>query len=390
MKNVPSPKAARSGSLPHRQLEKRPFIGVGVIVIRAGRVLLGKRKNAHGAGCWQFPGGHLEYGESIDACARRELYEETGLSIVRSHKGPYTNDVFEAEGKHYVTLFVVADQTVGQARCKEPHKCAGWDWFAWSDLPKPHFLPIANLSKQGFSIDGTVSPAAHIMVETAEMGCLERAAHQQRYFKTGTGEYGAGDIFFGIRVPELRQLARHHRGAPMEVIEDLLQAPVHEQRQLALFLLVQRFKAANARERDGIVDFYLANTAHINNWDLVDCSAHAILGEHLLDRKRDLLYRLAEAPSLWERRIAIVATWHFIRAGQTQETFHLASRLLQDQEDLIHKATGWMLREAGKRDEDRLIEFLDRHVHQMPRTMLRYAIERLPDAKRRSYLNKST
>jgi 8-oxo-dGTP diphosphatase len=132
---------------------KRPYIGVAVIVVRKGRVLLGKRKNTHGAGTWQFPGGHLEYGESIEACARRELMEETGLSIKALRVGPFTNDFFEEEKKHYVTLFVIADRTTGDPVVKEPDKCEGWDWFPWLQLPRPRFLPIVNLLKQNFTID---------------------------------------------------------------------------------------------------------------------------------------------------------------------------------------------------------------------------------------------
>lgn len=132
---------------------KRPYIGVAVIVVRQGRVLLGKRINAHGAGTWQFPGGHLEYGESIEACARRELMEETGLSIETLHLGPFTNDFFEAEKKHYVTLFVIADQTTGDPVVREPEKCERWGWFFWAQLPRPRFLPIVNLLKQNFTID---------------------------------------------------------------------------------------------------------------------------------------------------------------------------------------------------------------------------------------------
>jgi len=133
--------------------QKRPYIGVAVIVVRQGRVLLGKRINAHGAGTWQFPGGHLEYGETIEACARRELMEEAGLSIGSLRLGPFTNDFFEAEKKHYVTLFVIADQTTGDPVVREPEKCERWDWFPWAQLPRPHFLPIVNLLKQNFTID---------------------------------------------------------------------------------------------------------------------------------------------------------------------------------------------------------------------------------------------
>jgi 8-oxo-dGTP diphosphatase len=136
-----------------RSNRKRPYIGVAVIVIRQGRVLLGKRKNSHGAGTWQFPGGHLEYGESIEACARRELMEETGLTIDTLRYGPFTNDFFEAEEKHYVTLFVIADRTTGEPMVREPDKCERWDWFPWAQLPTPRFLPILNLLKQNFTID---------------------------------------------------------------------------------------------------------------------------------------------------------------------------------------------------------------------------------------------
>jgi 8-oxo-dGTP diphosphatase len=130
---------------------KRPFIGVGIIVPRKGSVLLGKRKNSHGEGAWQFPGGHLEYGESIVACAQRELFEETGLSIVDFSLGPYTNDIFEKEGKHYVTLFVMAHRTIGEVEVKEPDKCECWQWFPWSNLPRPRFLPITHLLEQNFT-----------------------------------------------------------------------------------------------------------------------------------------------------------------------------------------------------------------------------------------------
>ena len=135
------------------QSKQRPYIGVAVILIRDGRVLLGKRKHGHGAGTWQFPGGHLEYGESIADCARRELFEETGLSVINLRNGPFTNDFFKNEGKHYVTLFMIGDHQTGEARVKEPDKCERWEWFAWSDMPKPHFLPIVNLLRQGYSID---------------------------------------------------------------------------------------------------------------------------------------------------------------------------------------------------------------------------------------------
>ncbi|BBO87848.1 DNA alkylation repair protein [Desulfosarcina ovata] len=367
---------------------KRPRIGVGVIVIRNGRVLLGKRKNSHGAGTWQFPGGHLEYGESIEACARRELHEETGLSISRLRMGPFTNDIFEKEQKHYVTLFVIAEGTEGDPEVKEPHKCECWEWFRWSAMPTPHFLPITNLLKQNFSIADAEDPAAAITAEMTAMASADQATQLQRFFKTGPGEYAEGDRFLGIKVPRLRQLAKKHAPASMAAIESLLCSPVHEARQLALFLLIGRFQKADPDGQAAIVDFYLAHTRWINNWDLVDCSAHTILGAFLLRRKRGVLYRLVQSENLWERRIAMVATWQFIRAGEIADTMELAARLLQDREDLIHKAAGWMLREAGKHDERALTAFLDTHCLQMPRTMLRYAIERLPEPRRLAFLKR--
>lgn len=366
--------------------ENRPYIGVAVIVVREGRVLLGKRKNAHGAGTWQFPGGHLEYGESIESCARRELFEETGMTIVSMRRGPFTNDFFENERKHYVTLFMIADQTNGEAMRMEPDKCDGWEWFPWSELPKPHFLPVANLLAQHFSILPQPSPAAFIKDEMAAMASPQRATVLRRYFKTGPGEYAEGDVFIGVRVPELRKLVKKHRTADMVVIEDLLRSPVHEHRQAALFLLIQRFRSAGVDGQAAIVDFYLSHTEYVNNWDLVDCSAHAIVGAFLLHRDKGILYRLVRSPRLWERRIAIVATWHFIRAGHVGDTLKLAARLLADTEDLIHKSVGWMLREVGKQDESALLAFLEAHYRQIPRTTLRYAIERFPQPRRRSFL----
>ncbi len=366
--------------------KKRPYIGVALIVIRQGLVLLGKRRNAHGAGTWQFPGGHLEYGESIEACARRELFEETGLSVTNLRMGPFTNDFFENEGKHYVTLFMLGDHTTGEARVKEPDKCERWDWFHWSEMPKPHFLPIVNLLRKNFSIDPDRSPANRIKSDLAALANQERAQKHRRFFKTGPGEYAEGDIFLGIKVPELRRLAKQHSGIEMAGIEDLLRSPVHEHRQLALFLLIQRFEKANDKTRAEIADFYLANTEYINNWDLVDCSAHTILGAFVYERDKAILYRLVHSANLWERRIAIVATWHFIRRGQVGDTLKLAALLIDDSQDLIHKSVGWMLREAGKRDETALVAFLEAHYGQMPRTMLRYAIERFPATRRRLLL----
>lgn len=213
-----------------------------------------------------------------------------------------------------------------------------------------------------------------------------KAAVLQRFFKTGPGQYGAGDVFVGVTVPQTRQVARQQLAMSSENIEQLLQSPIHEERLLALLILVEQFGRGTVAQRRAIVRLYLAQTDRINNWDLVDLTADKILGRWLEDRSRRPLYRLAVSKNIWERRIAIVSTFHFIRQGEYRDTLALAEILLHDQHDLIHKAVGWMLREVGKRDEAVLRQFLDAHAAVMPRTMLRYAIERLPPAARAHYM----
>jgi 3-methyladenine DNA glycosylase AlkD len=212
------------------------------------------------------------------------------------------------------------------------------------------------------------------------------AAHSLRFFKTGPGEYGEGDRFLGIRVPVLRKLARQCSGESLKEVENLLQSPWHEERLFALLRLVRRFETGPEAERRQICNLYLDNTRFINNWDLVDSSAHRILGPWLMERDRGLLHRLAGSDNLWERRIAVMATLHFIRHRQFDDTLKIACQLLDDTEDLIHKAVGWMLREIGKREQTVSEAFLHRHYRQMPRTMLRYAIERFPEPLRKQYL----
>lgn len=214
------------------------------------------------------------------------------------------------------------------------------------------------------------------------------AAILQTFFKTGPGQYGEGDVFIGVRVPALRAVCVGCREAPLPVVLTLLRSNVHEERALALLLLVEAFERSGPRDRKSIYELYLANTAFINNWDLVDASAAPIVGGHLSDKSRAPLTRLAKSSSLWERRIAIVATHHFIRRGDLTETFRIADLLLDDEHDLIHKAVGWMLREAGKRDEAAERRFLDDRAARMPRTMLRYAIERFPEADRQRYMKR--
>jgi len=212
------------------------------------------------------------------------------------------------------------------------------------------------------------------------------AGHSQRFFKTGLGQYGEGDQFLGIRVPVLREQAKKLKDTSLAEAGTLLKSAYHEERLCALLLLVQKFSQGNAMDQKAIYELYLKNTRYINNWDLVDLSAYLIVGPYLADKDRRPLYTLARSKSLWERRIAIIATFHFIKHNQYADTLDIARLLLTDQEDLIHKATGWMLREVGKRNPVVEREFLKTHYLRMPRTMLRYAIEKFPENERLKYL----
>ncbi len=220
----------------------------------------------------------------------------------------------------------------------------------------------------------------------ADMGDDAIAAHSARFFKTGPGEYGEGDVFRGIRVGPLRRVARQCRGLPIDEALTLLASEWHEDRLLALIILVDTFKRGDSATQRVIYNAYLSNTDRVNNWDLVDASAHKIVGPFLHHRSRSRLYVLAGSASLWERRIAIIATLYFIRLGEFVDTLAIAKILVTDPEPLIHKAVGWMLREVGKRDLAAEEGFLMRHYRSMPRTMLRYAIERFPEPRRRAYL----
>ncbi len=230
------------------------------------------------------------------------------------------------------------------------------------------------------------STVADIRVQVRELSDPRVAEHSQRFFKTGPGEYGEGDTFVGVRVPALRRLAQQHRGVSLRVAERLLQSPIHEERLLALFILVKRYEHSNATGRKEVFDLYQRNMRFVNSWDLVDSSAHKIIGDFLRNRSRRLLRRLAKSGVLWERRIAIISTMAYINDGEFGETFKIAEELLRDDEDLIHKAVGWMLREIGNRDRKVEEAFLKKHYKAMPRTMLRYAIEKLPETKRRRFL----
>jgi len=218
----------------------------------------------------------------------------------------------------------------------------------------------------------------------------ERAAHLQRYFKTGEGEYGEGDIFLGLRVPVVRKIARKYRTISLETATGFLQSQFHEERLFALIVLVDCFGKASEKDKEKIYNLYLNNTEYINNWDLVDISAGKIVGASLFNRNIEPVYILAKSKNLWERRIAIMATSYFITKNEFDDTLKIAEIMLKDKEDLIHKAVGWMLREIGKRDIEAEESFLKKHYQHMPRTMLRYAIEKFPEEKRQWYLkNKS-
>jgi 3-methyladenine DNA glycosylase AlkD len=233
-----------------------------------------------------------------------------------------------------------------------------------------------------------VKNSDEIIAMLQRLGDPEIAAHYRRFFKTGPGQYGEGDIFLGIRVPVVRECAREFRGAGLTVALDLLESPFHEVRLLALIMMIEMFSEAKDQcQREEIFRAYQEKSPRINNWDLVDCSAEHIIGAYLFPRERDVLFNLARSEGLWERRIAIMATFHFIRRGDFGDTLAIAEMLLRDWEDLIHKAVGWMLREVGKRDIGRLRGFLGRHLTEMPRTMLRYAIERFPEEERQLYLH---
>ena len=201
-----------------------------------------------------------------------------------------------------------------------------------------------------------------------------------RFFKTGKGQYGEGDKFLGVTVPNIREVAKEYKDVNFDIIKELIHSPWHEMRMCALLILVNNSKKEVTKET---FDFYLSQSKHINNWDLVDLSAPQIVGQYLLDKNRDILYRLSESDLLWDNRIAIVSTLTFIRNNDLNDTYKLSLKMMKHQHDLMHKSIGWMLREAGKRDEKRLYDFVMEHKSIMPRTMLRYSIEKFtPDIRK--------
>ena len=227
-----------------------------------------------------------------------------------------------------------------------------------------------------------------IIDELKALGKEEKRLVLQRFFKTGEGQYGYGDKFLGIPVPLTRGVAKEHKDATDDTIKSLLRSEWHEVRLCALLIMVEKVRRADEDVRRRMFDLYLANTGRINNWDLVDLSAPQIVGCFLKQKPRDILYNLADSPLLWDNRIAIVATFAFIKDHDLDDTFRLALRLMNHPHELIHKAVGWMLREAGKRDMLRLRLFVDDHYADMPRTMLRYAIERYPEEERKEVIGR--
>ena len=230
-----------------------------------------------------------------------------------------------------------------------------------------------------------MSTLADAKAELARMADPAKAQVLQRFFKTGKGQYGEGDVFIGVTVPLSRQVAMKYAGISLEDVKGMLYSKIHEERLVALMILVQKSKA----DLEGVARFYIDNISQVNNWDLVDLSSPLILGAYLEMRDRSILYRLTASDKLWERRIAIIATQHFIRKGDFADTLKISEMLLGDTHDLMHKAVGWMLREVGKRDLAAEEGFLKRHLKKMPRTALRYAIERFPEEKRRAYMARS-
>ena len=230
--------------------------------------------------------------------------------------------------------------------------------------------------------------ANFIIEELQSVGTPEKAAHLQKFFKTGPGQYGEGDVFIGVVVPHTRSIAKANIGMPMPEISILLKSEYHEARLCALLILTEQFKKATESERKEIFDFYLKNASCVNNWDLVDLSCPTVVGVYLLDKDRKILYELAESKCLWEQRIAVVSTYAFIRENDFYDTLELSKKLLTHKHDLIHKAVGWMLREAGKRNRKTLTDFLDEYATRLPRTSLRYAIEHYPEQERQYFLKK--
>ncbi len=233
-----------------------------------------------------------------------------------------------------------------------------------------------------------MSTSEKVIQALQDLANPEIAEHSFRFFKAGPGEYAEDDKFLGVRVPDQRKIARKNRTLPLSEIQKLLQSDYHEVRLTGLFILVYQYEKADHSRQKEIFRFYNNNLNHVNNWDLVDSSAKYIAGHYLFDKDRSIVYKLANSNNLWERRVSVLTTFYFIDRGDFSTTLDICEKLLDDNEDLIHKATGWMLRKIGKKDKAVLTDFLNNHYKSMPRTMLRYAIEKLPEVERQRYLKR--
>lgn len=255
-------------------------------------------------------------------------------------------------------------------------------------MKKKRKSSVDTVQSAPISPEETAAVVARIQQELEAYADPTKKEYLPRFFKTGKGQYGEGDKFLGVVVPNARQVAKLHKDDSFEVMAGLLQSEWHECRLCALLMLVERFKKSDATEKKVIYDFYLSRTARINNWDLVDLSAPGIVGEYLKDKSREDLYRLADSSLLWDRRIAVVSTYTLIKNNDFIDILALSERLLPSGHDLMQKAVGWMLREMGKRDKDLLVQFLEKYCKIMPRTMLRYAIEKFPEEERREFMKR--
>jgi len=235
-------------------------------------------------------------------------------------------------------------------------------------------------------MDYRIMSLVNLRAEVRKKADSKRAKLLSGFFKTGKGEYGEGDIFVGITVPQSRKIAAKYRNLKHSDLKILLKSKLHEERLIALLILVHNYTAGTFEEKKKIFNFYLKSTRYINNWDLVDLSAHKIIGDYLINKPKTKLYLLAKSKNLWERRISVISTFRFINANSFDDSFKIAEILLDDKHDLIHKAVGWMLREIGKRSQAQEEQFLMKYYKRMPRTMLRYAIERFPESRRKQYL----
>ncbi|MFA5007950.1 MAG: DNA alkylation repair protein [Candidatus Omnitrophota bacterium] len=231
-------------------------------------------------------------------------------------------------------------------------------------------------------------PVYKIKKELRKNSNKEKARILRGFFKTAPGEYGYGDVFIGVSVPHIREIAKKYKTISLDSLCKLLASRIHEERLLALIILVLKFNEAGVKERKKIYELYLKNTKYINNWDLVDLTAPNIVGKFLANTDKKILYKLVKSKSLWERRISVISTFNFIRNNSFNDTIKIAKLLMSDKEDLIHKACGWMLREVAKKDKALADNFLSKHHKDMPRVMLRYAIERFPERERIKYLSK--